>query len=150
MKKYKSALKEFVFPKAKFALTSSVATTVDYAIYISLTMLLFVNESVSHAISYSVAMILNFILQKRFIFSAARKTSTIFIISAAFSLIGWLLSQGIFNLLIYSTEFLKHYDLLAKVITTAIIFLYNFYTKRYAFEKKYPLQNAKKHLGKKN
>ncbi|MCB0805335.1 MAG: GtrA family protein [Bacteroidales bacterium] len=144
--KYKSAIKEFVFPKVKFALTSSVATAVDYGIYIFITVGLSANESLAHAISYTVAMILNFLLQKKFIFTSMRRTSTIFILSVSFSLIGWLLSQGVFNLLIHSISFFNHYDILAKLLTTAIIFLYNFYTKRYAFEKKIPLQNARRHL----
>ena len=148
MMRYKSAIKEFVFPKAKFALTSSVATAVDYGLYLSLTLVLMVNESVSHAISYSIAMVLNFIMQKRFIFTSTRKTSTIFVMSVSFSLIGWLLSQGVFNLLIYAVAFFGKYDVLAKILTTAIIFLYNFYTKRYAFERRYPLQDAGKHFRK--
>ena len=140
----KDSLKAFFVPKFKFALTSSVATLVDYGIYLSLTMLFMVNESVSHAISYSVAMVMNFMLQRRYIFESKRRTSTIFAMSVMFSLIGWLLSQGIFNLLIYTVPFFGKYDILAKIATTGSIFLYNFYTKRFSFERKIPLENFKK------
>ncbi|MFU8844633.1 MAG: hypothetical protein ACNA7V_12600, partial [Bacteroidales bacterium] len=58
--------------------------------------------------------------------------------------IGWALSQGLFNLLIHTTGFFGQYDILAKMLTTATIFLYNFYTKRWSFEKKYPLENLRK------
>jgi putative flippase GtrA len=146
---YKAAFQEFFIPKFKFALTSSVATLIDYGIYLSLTMLLLTSETVAHAISYSVGMVLNFLLQRRFIFTSKRKTSAIFAMSVMFSGIGWLLSQGIFNLLIYSIPFFKTYDILAKVLTTGTIFLYNFYTKRFSFERRFPLQHAKKHLQRK-
>ncbi|MCB2218788.1 MAG: GtrA family protein [Bacteroidetes bacterium] len=143
---YKAAFKEFFIPKFKFALTSSVATLLDYGIYLTLTMLLLTSETIAHAISYSVGMILNFLLQRHFIFTSKRKTSAIFAMSVMFSGIGWLLSQGIFNLLIYSISFFKTYDILAKILTTGTIFLYNFYTKRFSFERRMPLQDARKHL----
>lgn len=136
----KTAIKDFLLPKIRFAMTSSIATLVDYGIYLSLTLYFMINETVAHAISYSIAMVLNFLLQRRFIFASNRKTSTIFLMSVMFSLIGWLLSQGIFNLLIYSFEFFGTYDVIAKILTTASIFLYNFYTKRFSFEKKHPLE----------
>ena len=143
---YKKTIRDFAIPKIKFAATSSIATLVDYGLYISLTMLIHTSETIAHGISYSVAMILNFLLQRKFIFASKRKTSAILAMSVMFSLIGWLLSQAIFNLLIFSIPFFRSYDLVAKIITTASIFLYNFYTKRFSFERKYPLQGAGKHL----
>lgn len=134
----RSYLKDFFIPKFKFALTSSIATAVDYGIYISLTMMAHFTETTSHAISYTVAMVINFLLQRKFIFENNRKTGYAFILSVIFSLIGWLLSQAVFNLLIHYVAFFRHYDLLAKVVVTATIFLYNFYTKRFSFEKKMP------------
>lgn len=137
-------LKNFLLPKAKFAVTSAVATALDYGIYLTLTLAFAVSETVSHAVSYSLAMILNFLLQRRFIFQSKRKTSAIFAMSIMFSLIGWILSQAIFNLLIFSFSFFHHWDILAKILTTAVIFLYNFYTKRYSFERKFPLESIVK------
>jgi putative flippase GtrA len=139
----RNSLKAFIVPKLKFAVTSSVATLVDYGIYLTLTLSFLVNESVSHAISYSIGMIINFLLQRKFIFESKRRTSTIFAMSVMFSLIGWVLSQGIFNLLIYMVPFFGKYDILAKVVTTGTIFLYNFYTKRFSFERKIPLGSMK-------
>jgi putative flippase GtrA len=140
----RKALQEFFMPKFKFAVTSSVATLADYGLYLSFTLLFMMHESVSHAISYTVAMVLNFLLQKRFIFNTNRKVMHVFGLSVMFSLIGWALSQGLFNLLIHTSGFFGQYDILAKMLTTATIFLYNFYTKRWSFEKKYPLENLRK------
>ena len=131
-------LKEFFIPKFKFAITSSVATAVDYGIYLSLTLAAHLSETTSHAISYTIGMVINFLLQKWFIFENTRKTGHAFALSVFFSLIGWMLSQALFNFLIFTFDFFRSYDLLAKVLVTACIFLYNFYTKRFSFEKKAP------------
>jgi putative flippase GtrA len=137
---YKTAIKDFIVPKVKFGLTSSLATAIDYGIYISFTMFLGINESVAHAISYSTAMIINFLMQKRFIFKLQRKVGYAFGLSVMFSLVGWTISQAFFNFFILTFGFFATHDILAKLLVTGIIFLYNFYTKRYSFEKKHPLQ----------
>jgi putative flippase GtrA len=142
--KIRQRLNEFLIPKFKFGLTSSLATLVDYGLYVALTMLFFLNESLSHTISYSTGMILNFFMQRRFIFKTNRKVMHVFGLSVIFSLIGWVLSQAMFNILIHSFAFFKTYDILAKILTTATTFLYNFYTKRFSFEKKYPLEEFRK------
>jgi putative flippase GtrA len=135
---FRSFFKDFFFPKFKFAITSSVATAVDYGIYITLTMLAHLGETASHAISYTIGMGINFLLQKRFIFQSNRKTGHTLLLSVLFSIIGWMLSQALFNFLIFYFSFFKTYDLLAKILVTASIFLYNFYSKRFSFEKKMP------------
>lgn len=130
--------KDFVFPKIKFALTSSLATAVDYGVYIALTVFFGFSETTSHAISYSIAVLLNFYMHKTFIFSTNRKLRFAFTLSVTFSLIGWALSQVLFNFLIYYSPFFKNYDIIAKLTVTALVFFYNFYTKRYSFENKLP------------
>jgi putative flippase GtrA len=131
-------LRDFIVPKIKFAITSSVATALDYGLYLMFTLWIGMNESVSHAISYSAGMVANFLLQRWFIFETNRKIGVVFSLSVTFSLIGWVLSQAIFNALIFLFDFFSTYDLLAKIVVTATIFLYNFYTKRFSFEKKLP------------
>ena len=135
---FKVFFQEFLIPKIKFGLASSVATLVDYGLYIALTTIWLVGESYSHAISYTIAVVINFLLQKKFIFNANRKIGYVFTLSILFSLIGWMLSQVVFNFLIYYFDFFKSYDLLAKVTTTATVFLYNFYSERFSFENKLP------------
>ena len=106
------------------------------------------SESTSHAISYTVGMIINFFLQKRFIFMLQRKLYQAFGLSVLFSLVGWIISQVIFNLLISYTGFFHKNDILAKIIVTFVIFFYNFYTKRFSFEKKRLLDNYKEYFKK--
>jgi putative flippase GtrA len=141
-------IKNFIIPKVKFAITSSIATAIDYGIYISLTTIIMASESTSHAISYTIGMIINFFLQKRFIFLLQRKLYQAFGLSVVFSLVGWLISQGLFNLLILYTDFFHNNDILAKIIVTFVIFFYNFYTKRFSFEKKRLLDNYREYFKK--
>ena len=145
---FQAFIKNFFVPKLKFAVTSSIATASDYGIYIFLTSMMLASESTSHAISYTIGMIINFFLQKRFIFLLQRKLYQAFGLSILFSLIGWIISQGIFNLLISYTGFFHKNDILAKIIVTFVIFFYNFYTKRFSFEKKRLLDNYKEYFKK--
>jgi putative flippase GtrA len=130
----KQKLHKFILPKLKFASTSFIASTVDYTLY-----LLLVHSGLpkawSNVISMSCGMLVNFLLQKRFIFNLRRKVSSAFIISISFSILG----IGISTLLIYLISiipFFNHYQFITKLIVMGIMFFYNFYTKKLAFEKK--------------
>ncbi len=120
-----------LIPKLKFAGSGVIATSIDYGLYMVLVQSL---EPVSsNIISYSLAVMVNFLLQKRFIFTPKRKTSHAFALSIAFSLAGLLLS----TLLIYGFNEIRLFDsnqYLIKLIVTGIVFFYNYYTKRFAFE----------------
>jgi putative flippase GtrA len=126
--------KNFILPKIKFATTSAVATSVDYVLYLILVSYLF-TPTVSNIISASCGMMINFVLQKRFIFSLQRRVSAALALSITFSLIG----IGISTFLIYSLNhiaFFAKYQSITKLLATGLIFLYNFYTKRFAFERR--------------
>jgi putative flippase GtrA len=123
----------FIVPKVKFASTSLVATVLDYTIYLTLVYSGF-NKVYSNVISASCGFIVNFFLQKKFIFTLRRKAQITFLISMSFSAMG----IGISTLLIYlfnKNTFLDHHQYLTKLLVMGIMFFYNFYTKRLAFEK---------------
>ncbi len=126
--------KGFILPKLKFATTSTVATGVDYVLYMFLVTYMFSPE-ISNLISASCGMVINFVLQKRFIFSLQRRASSALLLSITFSLIG----IGISTLLISylnKIDFFATYQSITKLLATGLIFLYNFYTKRFAFERR--------------
>ena len=89
-------LKAFVIPKVKFASTSLVATVVDYTIYLLLVYSGF-NKIYSNITSASIGFLVNFFLQKRFIFTLRRKVHSTFLMSMTFSAAG----IGISTFLIY-------------------------------------------------
>ena len=121
--------------KAKFATTGLVATAIEYVLYA-----LLVNYGLAlksaQLLSYAVAMVVNFLLQKRFVFKLQRSTRQAFFGAVLVSLGGMAL-----NFLIYSTliniEFFKVNHFISKLLATGIVFFYNFYFKRYVFEKKF-------------
>lgn len=135
MKKLWDQFRKLFLLKAKFALSSLVATSVNIGIY-----MLLVNKVLppvpSEIIAYSVAVVINFILQKRFVFDLRRKLSHAFWLSMLVSLGGLLLSTAI----IYSLNlhpFFQQNQLITKLCAVGIVFFYNFYLKRYVFEKRF-------------
>ncbi|MBK8505837.1 MAG: GtrA family protein [Saprospiraceae bacterium] len=126
-------IQEFIVPKIKFASTSLLATIIDYTIYLCLVYSGF-NKVYSNITSASIGFLVNFFLQKKFIFTLRRKAHQTFLISMSFSATG----IGISTVLIYlfnKNAFLDHHQYLTKLLVMGIMFLYNFYTKRLAFEK---------------
>lgn len=135
MKDFLNKVVELGFMKVKFALTGSVATIVDMTLFYFLEKY-FVTAVIANVISYSVGMVINFILQRRFIFDLQRKVSTAFLGSLLVSLGG----LGLSTLIIYILNqyaFFQDLPIAAKIIATGIVFFYNFYLKRYVFEKKF-------------
>ena len=121
--------------KVKFAMSSSVATFVDYILYQVLVRYLFSPE-VSNLISASVGMVINFFLQKKYIFELKRSVKIAFLISLLVSVGGIGISTGIIHYL-NKSEMLAGNQYIIKAIATGTVFFYNFYMKRFAFEKKF-------------
>lgn len=121
--------------KLKFAASSALATIVDYFLYILLVSYAF-TPVISNLISASVGMIINFVIQKRYIFTLKRKVATVFLISVLVSLGGVGLGT-LFIFLLNKIAFFNEYQFVTKAIVIGIIFNYNFYFKRYAFEKRF-------------
>ena len=86
-------------------------------------------------------MIINFILQKRYVFILHRKLDAAFALSIGFSLLGIIIGSTIIGLLV-KIDFFSENPFITKLIVTGLIFFYNFYTKRFAFEKQF-LSNGK-------
>lgn len=121
--------------KAKYATTSAVATALEYIVFAALKYQ-GLSGTYAHIISYACGMVFNFMLQKRFIFDLKRSVSTAFLLAMLVSLGGMALSTGIFVGLTQWVWFYEN-DYVAKLIATGIVFFYNFYLKRFVFEKKF-------------
>ena len=120
--------------KVKFAMSSSVATLVDYVLYQVLVRYLF-SPVVSNLISATVGMVINFFLQKKYIFELKRSVNIAFIISLFVSVGGIGISTIIIHFL-NKSEMLAGNQYIIKAIATGTVFFYNFYLKRFAFEKR--------------
>lgn len=121
--------------KAKYATTSAIATLLEYVVFGILKYQGFTG-TYAHIVSYACGMIFNFLLQKRFIFDLKRSVRTAFLLAMLVSLGGMTLSTGIFVGLTQIQWFYEN-DYVAKLIATGVVFFYNFYLKRFVFEKKF-------------
>lgn len=128
------AIRRFIVPKLKFASTSAVATTVDYVLYLTL-VYTGMPKTVSNVISASCGFLVNFILQKKYVFALKRKLRTAFLISITSSLIGIGISTGLIYMF-NKIPFLDAHQYITKLLVIGIMFFYNFYTKRFAFERR--------------
>jgi putative flippase GtrA len=121
-----------LYSQAKFALSGVVATSIDYGFYLLLVNRLF-NPAPANVISYSIAMGINFSLQKKYIFTLRGSVSKTFFMSIIVSIGGLLLSTVIVYELTQVSFYLER-QYFTKFIATGIVFFYNFYLKRYIFE----------------
>ncbi len=118
----------------RFAVSGFVATLIDYGLYLGL-----VNRVLppvgANMISYSIAVVVNFILHRKFVFQLQRPSKQAFILSMMVSVGGLGISSSIIYLLSRQSFFNEH-QYITKLISTGIVFFYNFFFKRYVFEKR--------------
>ena len=124
-----------VLLKIKFGLSSTVATAVDYTLYLVLEHFFF-TPVVSNLISQSCGMVVNFLMQKRFVFVLQRKVWLAFFLSMGVSVGGIIIGTAIIYLL-NLWPFFEAHQYITKICATGVVFFYNFYFKRYVFEKKF-------------
>ncbi|MEL7221780.1 MAG: GtrA family protein [Bacteroidota bacterium] len=128
-------IKELFQKKFRYAIGGAIATAVDYLIYFGLYEQ-GVEPTYAQIPAYSVGMIVNFLIQKYFVFELNRSVRSAFLMSVLVSLGGLVLSTALIYLF-NKVAFLQSYQLLIKLMTTGLVFFYNFYCKRYVFEKRF-------------
>lgn len=132
----KAQLKRLFKMKLRFAMTGAVATSVDYFLYLWLVDWQGWPPVRANVLSYSCGMVLNFLMQKRFVFELKGSSMRAFGLSALVSLGGMALSTSI----VYGLSqivFFNQNQYITKLIATGLVFFYNFYLKRYVFERKF-------------
>lgn len=128
-------ISELLGKKARFAIGGGLATGIDYLIYFPL-FAQGVVPAKAQVLAYSVSVVFNFLFQKFFVFEQAGSTRSTFLLSMLVSVGG----LGISTILIYGLNqipFFHQYQILTKLLTTGIVFFYNFYCKRYVFERRF-------------
>jgi putative flippase GtrA len=119
----------------KFAGSGMLATALDYGLYLVLVYSIF-SPVTANLTSYSCAIVANFLMQKRFVFELRRPVRQAFVLSMLVSLGGLLLSTAIIHRLSLVPFFLVR-QYLTKLLATGIVFFYNFYLKRFVFERRF-------------
>lgn len=114
----------------KFFGTSVIATGLDLFLYSCLIQVL--SPTVANLVSATAGLLTNFLLQKKYVFNPGNSWYASLALSTIFSFLGLALGTGMIYLMTNFT-ILSEQPLVAKVITTAIIFFYNYFTKKIAF-----------------
>jgi putative flippase GtrA len=127
----------FIVKVFKFVLSGAFATAIDYFLYLLLVHFQWSPLS-ANITSYTASVVVNFAMQKRFVFDLQRSVSKAFALAMLVSLVGMGISTFIVVSLSTWTVF-NDRQYIIKLIATGIVFIYNFYFKRYVFEKKFSL-----------
>ena len=134
--------------KLKFAAVSLVATGFHFVFYSLFVLVIFPADgtpatskeiTIITAIGAFIGMLINFFMQKRFVFDLQRTVSSAFILALMVSLVGIAINTGIVAWLTKYSFFMQSglHKLLPQLIATGTVFFYNFYLKRFIFEKRF-------------
>jgi len=121
--------------KLQFGFASLLATGIDYTVFLVLVNIN-IQAVTAHYISASIGMLVNFIVQNKYVFLRERALLNVFVLSMAVSIFGIVLG-GFLMGWIQKFTFWNSHLYLAKLLVTGSVFFYNFYLKRYAFEKRF-------------
>ncbi|PXV87284.1 putative flippase GtrA [Lachnotalea glycerini] len=128
-------MKKLIEQIMKFGVVGFLCFFIDYFVLFAATEYLGINYLISSAISFSVSVIVNYILSIKFVFDTKKDTNKIkeFILFVVLSLIGLGINQII---MWFTVEKMMVYYMLAKIIATAIVMVYNFITRKVFLEDK--------------
>ena len=137
-KQHTFSLAKLLKLKAKFATTSLLATFVDWLVYFLLADKIFPKVQ-ANLISRTSGMVINFFMQKQLVFENNRKLWITFIMTTMVSIGGLALGSLIIHFIGDWQIWTIHPSLkiVPKIIETGILFFYNFFLKRFAFEKRF-------------
>lgn len=119
----------------KFGGVGALCFVIDYGILFVLTEFVGLYYLLSSAISFSISVIVNYILSILFVFDTNTENNGIrnFVLFVIFSIIGLLLTTGIMKL---GVDILSWNYMLVKIFATGIVMVYNFITRKLFLEKR--------------
>ncbi len=126
--------KELMIQIFKFVIVGGIATVIDWLIYFILYNLCSINPLIANIISFSISVIYNYLASVKWVFKVnnSKTKKQLFSEFMLFSILGLLLTEFLLWLFIAK---LNIGGLVAKVISTAIVMVFNFVTRKIFLEK---------------
>ncbi len=117
----------------KFIIVGGIATIIDWIIFYVLNSIFNINPLISNIFSFTISLIYNYIASVKWVFVVSKKKNKkrIFIEFVFLSIIGLLLSEFIIWILV---DKLLINSLISKIISTAIVMVFNFITRKIFLE----------------
>lgn len=118
----------------RYTIVGGIAFLADITTLAAFTELFHMHYLISTAIGFTVGLAINYLLSTKWIFQSrkVKSKSLEFGIFASIGLIGLLLNEAI---MWYFTEIILYHYLFSKIISTIIIYLWNFFVRKYALFK---------------
>lgn len=127
-------LKKMILQVIKFGMVGIICFCVDYLILYAATEYFGLHYLLSGVISFSISVIVNYLLSSRFVFEMQKKNKgrelLIFIL---LSVIGLGINESI--MAVFTEKHSVHY-MLSKIVATIIVMAYNFISRKALLEKK--------------
>lgn len=128
-------MKKLISQIIKFGFVGFLCFFIDYGIMVFLTEALKINYLISSGCSFSVSVIVNYILSIKFVFDADRDANKVkqFLVFLFFSIGGLIINQVVMWV---AVDLLGIFYMISKIGATAIVMVYNFITRKLFIEKK--------------
>lgn len=128
-------MKKLIMQIIKFGMVGGLCFLIDYGVMIFLTEVFNINYLISSGISFTVSVIVNYVLSMRFVFETEQDDSAMkkFIIFVVLSIIGLIINQILMWILV---DKIGIFYMISKIGATVIVMVYNFITRKLILEKK--------------
>lgn len=127
-------MKKLMTQIVKFGFVGVLSFLIDYGILIFLTEVIGIHYLISSGISFSVSVIVNYILSITYVFDSNKDNNKIkeFVIFVVLSIGGLVINQIIMWLCV---DLMDIYYMISKIGATAVVMVYNFITRKIFIEK---------------
>ena len=125
--------KELFIQIFKFLIVGGIATLIDWVIYFILYNLGGINPLLANVVSFSVSVVYNYIASVKWVFKVNKEKTKkqLFIDFMIFSILGLILTEILLWIFI---DRLKIGKMIAKIIATGIVMVFNFVTRKIFLE----------------
>ena len=131
--KFNTKTRKLLIQIFKFGIVGGIATVIDFVFLYIFREFCHFPVLVSNTLSFCISVIYNYIASVRWVFDVNKEKDARnqFVIFIVFSVLGLLLNNAIMWI---TVDFLSIYYLLAKVVATVIVMIFNFVTRKMFLE----------------